>query len=45
MDYETGKVERLTNHFGYDGGPFFDYSGERICWRRFSPDGHNAEIL
>ena len=44
MDYETGKVERLTNHLGYDGGPFFDYSGEKVCWRRFSPDGHNAEI-
>lgn len=45
MDYESGEVERLTNHFGYDGGPFFDYSGDRICWRRFTPDGHNAEIF
>ena len=45
MDYESGKVERLTDHFGYDGGPFFDYSGDRICWRRFTPDGHNAEIF
>lgn len=38
------RVTRLTDHLGYDGGPFFDSTGENICWRRFSPDGHKAEI-
>ena len=37
--------KRLTNHDGYDGGPFFDATGEYICWRRFSSDGHKAEIF
>ena len=45
LDYKTRKIERLTTHHGYDGGPFFDSTGEYICWRRFSPDGHNAEIF
>ena len=38
------RVTRLTDHLGYDGGPFFDSTGGNICWRRFSSDGHNAEI-
>lgn len=36
--------ERLTEHVGYDGGPFFSPDGERITWRRFSKDGLTAEI-
>ena len=29
---------------GYDGGPFFSPKGERICWRRFTPNGAIAEV-
>lgn len=45
MDFESGEVDRLTNQLGYDGGPFFNSSGNQICWRRFSADGHYAEIF
>ncbi|MCM2369292.1 M20/M25/M40 family metallo-hydrolase [Aporhodopirellula aestuarii] len=38
-------VRRLTDEPGYDGGPFFSPDGQRICWRRFSPDGATAEIF
>ena len=44
MDSDGGNVKRLTNHDGYDGGPFYDSTGKYICWRRFSSDGHQAEI-
>ena len=37
-------VTRITDQFGYDGGPFFSPDGTRICWRRFSEDGATAEI-
>lgn len=37
-------LRRLTTHKGYDGGPFFNADGTRICWRRFSEDGATAEI-
>ena len=37
-------VRRLTESLGYDGGPFFSPDGKRIVWRRFSPDGHTAEV-
>ena len=45
MDSDGSEVRRLTQSKGYDGGPFFSPSGEKICWRRFSEDGANAEIL
>ncbi len=45
MDVESGHTDRLTNQLGYDGGPFFNSSGDQICWRRFSEDGHEAEIF
>ena len=45
MDSDGKNVRRLTNYFGYDGGPFFDSTGDYICWRRFSSDGHKAEIF
>ncbi|MEC7803190.1 MAG: M28 family peptidase [Verrucomicrobiota bacterium] len=45
MDSDGSNTKRLTNHDGYDGGPFFDATGEYICWRRFSSDGHKAEIF
>lgn len=44
MDADGGNVRRLTEHLGYDGGPFFSADGKRICWRRFSEDGKQAEI-
>ncbi len=43
---EGGKrTTRLTNTKGYDGGPFFNALGNKICWRRFSKNGHTAEIF
>lgn len=37
-------VRRLTFARGYDGGPFFSHDGRKICWRRFSENGLQAEI-
>jgi Tol biopolymer transport system component len=37
-------LQQLTHSPGYDGGPFFNNSGDQICWRRFSQNGHQAEI-
>ncbi|MCP4190976.1 MAG: M28 family peptidase [Planctomycetaceae bacterium] len=45
MDADGGNVRQLTDVEGYDGGPFFSHDGQRICWRRFSPDGATAEIM
>ena len=44
MDADGSNLTRLTDTFGYDGGPFFSADGEKICWRRFSEDGATAEI-
>ncbi len=44
MDSSGRNIRRLTDSPGYDGGPFFSPDGERIVWRRFSPDGATAEI-
>ncbi len=44
-DADGSNVKRLTDTFGYDGGPFFSPDGQRICWRRFSEDGVCAEIM
>ena len=38
-------VKQLTDVHGYDGGPFFSPDGQRICWRRFAPNGLTAEIM
>ncbi len=45
MDASGRNVRRLTETPGYDGGPFFSPDGSRIVWRRFSPDGMQAEIF
>jgi Tol biopolymer transport system component len=45
MDADGQNVRRLTREKGYDGGPFFSFTGDRICWRRFSEDGTTAEIF
>ncbi|MCU0715454.1 MAG: M20/M25/M40 family metallo-hydrolase [Pirellula sp.] len=44
MKSDGTEVKRITDVFGYDGGPFFSPDGKRICWRRFSEDGATAEI-
>lgn len=44
MKANGSQVKRLTNHPGYDGGPFFSHDGKKITWRRFSSDGRIAEI-
>jgi Tol biopolymer transport system component len=45
MKADGSKVKRLTDHLGYDGGPFFSHDGKQITWRRFTPDGRSAEIF
>jgi len=45
MNADGSNVRRLTDTPGYDGGPFFSPDGERICWRRFTPNGAIAEIM
>ena len=44
MKSDGTQVKRLTNHLGYDGGPFFSSDGKKITWRRFSANGQSAEI-
>ena len=44
MDASGRNVQRLTEAPGYDGDPSFSPDGERIVWRRFSPDGKRSEI-
>lgn len=43
-DADGSNVKRLTQVPGYDGGPFFSADGQRICWRRFTPKGDQAEV-
>ncbi len=35
---------RLTNFFGYDGGPYFTHDSSSIVWRRFDEMGLIADI-
>lgn len=44
MKADGTQVKRLTNHLGYDGGPFFSPDGQKIVWRRFNQQGTVAEI-
>jgi Tol biopolymer transport system component len=44
MNADGSDVSRLTDHPGYDGGPFFSADGTRIIWRRFSQKGTVADI-
>lgn len=43
-DADGSNVKRLTEADGYDGGPFFSPDGKKICWRRFTPKGDQAEV-
>ncbi|MFN3195340.1 MAG: M28 family peptidase [Chlorobiota bacterium] len=45
MDVDGSNLRRLTDNPGYDGGPFFSPDGERVIWRRFSADGHQADVF
>ena len=45
MDADGSNVKRLTDEMGYDGGPFFNADGTKICWRRFDRKGATAEIF
>src|SRR5262250_3247322 len=36
--------KRLTNVWGYDGGPFFTQDGKKILWRRFDEQGLIADV-
>jgi Tol biopolymer transport system component len=45
MNADGSNVRRLTDHPGYDGGPFFSPDGQQIIWRRFGADGRSAEIF
>jgi hypothetical protein len=44
MKADGSSIRRLTNSPGYDGGPFFSADGRKITWRRFTPDGHRANL-
>ncbi|MBT3638606.1 MAG: M28 family peptidase [Opitutae bacterium] len=45
MNSDGTGIRQLTHTPGYDGGPFFNNQGDQICWRRFSKNGHKAEIF
>lgn len=45
MDADGSNLKRLTDAPGYDGGPFFNADGSKICWRRFNREGDQAEIF
>jgi TolB protein len=40
-----GEVQRLTDSFGYDGGPFISYDGQTVVFRRqvFADDAERAD--
>ena len=44
MRADGSEQTRLTNAFGYDGGPFFTPDGKKIIWRRFDEQGLIADI-
>ena len=45
MDVDGSNLKQLTSEPGYDGGPFFNSDGSKICWRRFNREGDQAEIF
>jgi Tol biopolymer transport system component len=44
MKADGSGQKRLTNVWGYDGGPFFTHDGTRIVWRRFDEQGLIADV-
>jgi Tol biopolymer transport system component len=45
MRADGSGVTRITDTPGYDGGPFFFPSGERIVFRRFDAEGLIADVF
>jgi len=45
MAADGTETRRLTNHNGYDGGPFFGPDNETVIFRRFSENGSSAEVF
>ena len=44
MRADGSEQTRLTNVWGYDGGPFFTPDGKKIVWRRFDEQGLIADV-
>src|ERR1044071_6257890 len=44
MRADGSDQKRLTNVWGYDGGPVFTQDGEKILWRRFDEQGLIADV-
>jgi Tol biopolymer transport system component len=44
MKADGSQQTRLTNTWGYDGGPFFTQDGKKIVWRRFDEQGLIADV-
>jgi hypothetical protein len=44
MRADGSNQQRLTNVWGYDGGPFFTQDGKKIVWRRFDEQGLIADV-
>ncbi|MEQ1870950.1 MAG: hypothetical protein ABL961_13105 [Vicinamibacterales bacterium] len=44
MKADGSGQKRLTNFWGYDGGPFFTHDGQHIIWRRFDEMGLIADV-
>jgi len=44
MRADGSDQKRLTNVWGYDGGPFFTQDGKKILWRRFDEMGLIADV-
>jgi Tol biopolymer transport system component len=44
MRADGSDQKRLTNVWGYDGGPFFTQDGKKILWRRFDEQGLIADV-
>jgi Tol biopolymer transport system component len=44
MKADGSGQKRLTDFFGYDGGPFFTPDGKKIVWRRFDEQGLIADV-
>jgi len=44
MDADGGNPRRLTDWWGYDGGPFFSPDDQRIVWRHFDEGGMLADV-
>jgi Tol biopolymer transport system component len=44
MKADGTEQKRLTDVFGYDGGPFFTQDGRKIVWRRFDEQGLIADV-